>query len=194
MLKTMTSKSLIFLFLGLTGMLVSCGDDDDDPDPENEEEVITTLIMNFVPALGGDAVEMSFKDPDGDGGQGATITGGTLQLDINYTATIQLLNETEDPVEDVTIEIKEEKEDHQFFFAWDESLIDFLFEYLDDDDNANPVGLETLFRPTKVGSGNLVVILRHEPNKNASGVSDGEIDNAGGETDIQVVFPVSIVQ
>ncbi|HBK71516.1 MAG TPA: type 1 periplasmic binding fold superfamily protein, partial [Flavobacteriaceae bacterium] len=35
-------------------------------------------------------------------------------------------------------------------------------------------------------------ILRHEPNKSASGVSDGDITNAGGETDIEVIFNITV--
>ena len=41
-------------------------------------------------------------------------------------------------------------------------------------------------------SGNITIILRHEPVKDAEGVSDGDITNAGGETDISVTFPVVV--
>jgi len=36
------------------------------------------------------------------------------------------------------------------------------------------------------------VTLRHQPDKGAIGVSDGDITNAGGETDIEVLFDVII--
>ena len=36
------------------------------------------------------------------------------------------------------------------------------------------------------------IILRHEPNKKGLGVSDGDITNAGGETDIEVSFDITI--
>jgi len=38
----------------------------------------------------------------------------------------------------------------------------------------------------------VTITLRHEPAKDATGVSDGDITNAGGETDISVNFPVEI--
>jgi hypothetical protein len=38
----------------------------------------------------------------------------------------------------------------------------------------------------------VVVTLRHEPDKGAAGVSGGDITNAGGDTDIEVTFPVVI--
>ena len=34
--------------------------------------------------------------------------------------------------------------------------------------------------------------LRHEPAKDASGVAAGDITNAGGETDIEVTFDVTV--
>ena len=36
------------------------------------------------------------------------------------------------------------------------------------------------------------ITLRHEPAKTATGVSGGDITNAGGETDIEVVFDVTV--
>ena len=44
----------------------------------------------------------------------------------------------------------------------------------------------------EAGTGTLSIILRHEPAKDASGVSDGQIANAGGETDIEVSFNITI--
>jgi hypothetical protein len=43
-----------------------------------------------------------------------------------------------------------------------------------------------------VAIGSLEIVLRHQPDKDASGVDQGEIENAGGETDVQVEFPLSI--
>ena len=43
-------------------------------------------------------------------------------------------------------------------------------------------------------TGNLTIILRHDLDKNGAGVSSGNIANAGGETDIEVVFPIQVVE
>ena len=40
--------------------------------------------------------------------------------------------------------------------------------------------------------GNLKITLRHRPQKNAEGVASGNITNAGGATDAEVIFPVAI--
>ena len=163
----------------------------DDPDVPNEEEVITTLNYTLTPAGGGATVTLSFVDLDGDGGNAPTITGGTLAANQTYTGTMELLNETETPAENVTTEIEEEALDHQFFFQTNISNLNIA--YNDVDANGNPIGLSsTLSTDSVAASGTITVTLRHEPNKSATGVSGGDITNAGGETDIEVVFPVDV--
>ena len=185
----MNFKYLMFALL-LTGVLfTSC--DDDDPQPENEEEVITTLTMTFAPDGGGTPVTFQFKDVDGDGGNAPTITNGTLAANTTYNVSLELLNESETPVEDITEEIKDEDDEHQFFFQVSGDL-NLSFAYADADGNGNPVGLETVMLTSGPSSGTLRVTLRHEPDKSASGVNTGDITNAGGETDIEVDFDVTI--
>ena len=41
-------------------------------------------------------------------------------------------------------------------------------------------------------SASMTVILRHEADKAGAGVSDSDITNAGGETDIEVTFPFEL--
>ena len=161
----------------------------DDPVVPNEEELITTLTYTLS-ATGADPVVLSFTDLDGDGGNAPTINGGTLAANTTYTGSIDLLNETETPAESITEEIEEEQEEHQFFYA--ASGLDLTIAYTDADANNQPVGLTTTITTGDAGSGNLTVTLRHEPNKDGAGVAAGQIENAGGETDIEVTFPITI--
>lgn len=177
------------LFLPLA---IFTGCDKDDPEPENQEELITTVQMTFVPTGGGDNIIMRWVDLDGDGGNAPEITGGTLADSSEYMVTLAFLDESSTPVEDITPEIVSEGEDHQIFFATTESLDLIGFRYEDMDLNNNPIGVETTFETGEASSGGLQVILRHEPNKNAAGVSNGDLTNAGGETDIEVQFDVTI--
>lgn len=174
--------------------MVSCDDDDDDnvltPPTENEEEVITQLIMTFVPTTGGNPVIFNFLDADGDGPIDPVITNGTLDSNTNYTASIQLFNTLENPADTITFEILEEDDEHQFFFTT--TVNGMTINYADMDDDMNPVGLFTTVNTTNAGTGNLNVILVHEPNKDAPGVSGGDITNAGGEIDIEVDFTVTV--
>ena len=101
-----------------------------------------------------------------------------------------MLNESESPAENVTEEIEQEKEEHQFFFQL--SANNASIDYDDVDADGNPVGLLTSVQTDSTGHNMLTVTLRHEPNKNANGVSNGDITNAGGETDIEVMFHLHV--
>lgn len=175
-----------FLFFAL--LFTAC--EKDDPVIENEEEVITTLTYTLVPDNGGTTVTLSFKDLDGDGGDSPVINGGTLAANQTYTGSVVLLNEQESPAEDITAEIKEEDEEHQLFFQT--TVNGIAVGYSDQDADGNPIGLQTTLSTGAAGSGSLTVILRHEPNKTATNVMDGDPANAGGETDIEVTFPIDV--
>ena len=185
-------KFHLLLFCSAVVLFTACDDDEliIDDDGFTEEEVITNLTFIMTPQSGGDVVTLSFEDLDGDGGNAPTITGGTLAANSSYTGAITLLNASETPAKDVTEEIEEEDDEHQFFFS---TTVDSLSVVYDDaDGEGNPVGLQTVVTTGGAAAGDLTVILRHEPAKDADGVSDGEIANAGGETDIEVTFPVTV--
>ena len=185
------TKSLILtsVFISLISIM-SCSDDPEDPIIENEEEVITTFTYTLTPSEGGSAVVLSYQDLDGDGANEPTITNGTLSAETTYSGALTLLNETESPAESITEEIEEEDADHQFFF--ETTVSGLSVAYADTDDDGNPVGLASTLTTGSAGSGNLTVTLKHEPDKSASGVSDGVITNAGGETDISVTWTITV--
>lgn len=168
-----------------------------DPVIPNAEELITTMIYTLTPVSGGGStVIYTFRDLDGDGGNLPVITisgngGDTLVTGAIYNGTIELLNESTNPVVNITEEVEAESEDHQFFF--DIIGLHATIAYADHDDNGFPVGLQTTVTPSGPGMGSIGITLRHQPDKGAAGVSDGNIQNAGGETDIEVSFSVGIV-
>ena len=182
------------LLLLLTTLLYSSCGDDDAPVIENEEEVITDLVYTLVPTAGGQTVTLTFRDPDGDGGQAPTLTvSDTLAANATYDGTIALTNAS-DPtdVDDITAEIRDEALDHQFFYIPGGGL-DVTPAYADEDvAGGNPVGLVTTLRTAGGSSGTLRILLRHEPNKDADGITITDPADAGGETDIEVTFPVTV--
>lgn len=180
--------SLNFLFFFLIAVAISSCDKD--PEIPNEEELITTLTYTLTPVAGGDTVMLIFKDLDGEGGEAPTITSEPLQSNTTYIGGVVLLNESEDTVEDITEEVKEEDKDHQFFYT--STTEGVSISYNDSDADGNPIGLKTTLTTGSAGSGSLTIVLRHEPNKSAEGVSDGNIANAGGETDIEVTFSLDV--
>lgn len=170
--------------------LSNCGDDEP-VEPPIPEELITTVNVRFAPTTG-TAVTMKFYDADGeDGPTNPVITGGTLKSNTEYAVSMELLNESETPAEDVTEEIEELDKEHQFFFQVS-SALNLTHSYSDQDGDGNPVGISSTMTTGAASTGKLTVTLRHEPNKSASGVSGGDITNAAGETDIEVAFDVVI--
>lgn len=187
-------KTFKFLSLSLvtTLFLASCSNDDSPAPAVNEEEVITTLTATLTG--GGQTIILKSQDLDGAEGPLAPVVtvSGNLAANTIYSGSLDLLNEAASSTESITEEILEEADDHQFFFNASNSL--GAFAYLaPNDENGNPVGLKFTFTtgPT-AGTGTLTVILRHQPNKSAEGVASGNIANAGGETDIQVSFPITV--
>ncbi len=181
-----------FLFISLlfSSSLFFTSCDPEVIDPPVDPELITTLNYTLTPMGGGTAVMLSFQDIDGDGGNAPIITDGVLAANQTYTGAIELLNESESPAENITEEIEAEDDEHQFFYQT--SVSDLSLVYTDQDGNGNPIGLTTTLTTGDAASGNLTIILRHQPDKSASEVSNGDISNAGGETDIEVTFPISV--
>ena len=181
----MTKQNKFFgLLLLATLMFSAC--EKDDPKIPNEEELITTFNYTLTPSDSGTPITLSFVDLDGDGGNAPTIIGGTLAANQTYMGSLELLNE----VESITEEIEAEDEEHQFFFQ--SNVSNLSISYNDQDANGNPVGLMTTLSTGNAASGSITIILRHKPDKSASGVFNGDITNAGGETDIEITFPIDV--
>lgn len=182
-------KKLFFIPVLFILFLSAC--DKDEPVKINDEELITTLRLEFTPSDSSEIKILQFQDLDGDGGQAPTITSDTLNANTAYSLRLYVLNESLNPAEDITTEIREEGEDHQFFFLIDNSL-ELSISYNDFDNNSNPIGLINYAATQAASSGQLSVILRHQGDKFASGVSSGDIVNAGGSTDVELSFDVVV--
>ena len=184
------NTSMKYIYAALFSLaLIFCSCDKDDPIIPEEPELITTLIYT-LDQVDGVPVVFSFQDIDGDGGNDPIITGGSLTANQTYTGTLELLNESVTPTENITVEIEEEDEDHQFFFQSDIAGLEIA--YGDVDSLGNPIGLETTLVTGAAGSGSITITLKHEPSKSATGVSEGDITNSGGETDIEVTFAIDV--
>ncbi|MFT7395358.1 MAG: hypothetical protein ACI96G_000082 [Flavobacterium sp.] len=166
----------------------SCNNDD--PIAINQEEVITTVTTTLT--AGSQTVTMISRDLDGDGPNVPVVTvSGDLLVNTTYTGAVSFLNESVTPVDDITVEIKEEGLEHQLFFQAPEAI--GAFTYADADVNGKPIGLAfTLRTGAAAATGSIVLILRHEPLKSAAGVASGSITNAGGATDAQITYPVQV--
>ena len=183
-LRTMKAIKLIPLSI-LSIALFSC--EPNDPVDPNEEELITTFNVDLE--ANGFTYTLNYTDLDGDGGNAPILTIDSLSANTTYSGSITLFNESETPTEEITPEVFDEANDHQFFFSSSGSS---TFVYSDQDDNGNPLGLSFEVTTGNAANETFTFVLRHEPDKSAAGVSSGDITNAGGETDIEVSFNVII--
>jgi hypothetical protein len=182
-------KKLQFIALALfTATLFSSCSDDGHDHGTNEEELITTVITTLT--SGNQTITLTSKDLDGNGPNAPVVTtSGDLTVNTNYTGSIQFLNESVSPSIDITKEIKEEGLEHQIFYQAAASI--GAFTYTDADTKENPIGLAfTLRTAASPTTGTITVVLKHEPNKTASGVAGGSMTNAGGSTDASVTYTV----
>jgi hypothetical protein len=184
-----------FKFVGtalLAGLLVvGCKKDDkhaEDNHEHDESELITSVQLNFSTNLasGKDSTfTVLFDDPDGTGGNKPTAFD-TIRFAANktYTCDLILLDKSKNPVDTISNEVKEEKDDHLFFFTPSDK--DALTVTINDLDNKSlPFGLKTSWVTKKATNGTIQVKLMHQP-----GVKDGTSQK--GETDIEVDFPLVI--
>jgi hypothetical protein len=192
--------------IGIIGVAsVSCGDPGQ---PQNEAEVFTTVSLTLVPTAGGPTIVAAFADPDGDGGNPPTIQPINLSNGKTYAGAVKFLNELAVPAADITLEVADEGDQHQVFFtgtavngpASDRPGAALTHSYSDADVNGLPIGLKSQFVAI-TGTGQLTLTLRHMPPLNGNAVKiaglativkTSGLTAIGGETDVQVTFPVDV--
>lgn len=188
MKKLMNKNKIAFAGLLLMLIFTACKKEKNSvtnpPAPIAEEELITTLKVTYVDSSGVNPdVIVMFQDIDGPGGNEPTAMD-TIRLKANttYFATIKVLNESVNPVEDITVEILEEADSHLFCFDVTGANIQVLRT---DTDGVYEVGITSKWTTGAVSTGNSVVSLKHQP-----GIKNGSC--ALGETDIEVTFPTIV--
>ena len=198
-MKTMqTPNKMKFYALALITALTfsSCTKDDVTPEPVNEEELITTVTAIYTPEGGGTAITLQYKDLDGEGANAPVITvSGNFEKNKTYNGAVTFKNELANPTDDITIEVIEEGDEHQVFYQKTGTLNAFTYGTASSnfDKNGKPLGLQSVFTTTGAANGTLKITLRHEPNKSAANVASGDITNAGGSTDAEVTFTISVL-
>jgi len=104
----------------------------------------------------------------------------------SYRGQLSFANETGS----IDAEIVEEGTDHQVFYQTSGGL-NLTLSYIDTDQLLQPLGLMTDFSTGDASTGQLTVTLRHEPVKSPI-VPIARPDIAGGETDVQITFDLTI--
>ena len=183
---------IIFSVIVISSVFYSCKDKDKDPSnpaPINPQELITTVKLTLTDASdSNNTFTVQWKDTDGPGALAPVIDTLVLDTSKTYNAVVSVLDETKSPVDDITTEIKEEAESHQFFYTLSSNLTGRVsITRTDKDLNNLPVGLELQLSTTAGTSaqGTLNVVLSHY-----DGVPKTASPSA--ESDIDITFPVRL--
>ena len=182
--------------------------DHDHDHHHHEHEVMTTLVLTFTSQADGTSSEFRWADPESDGDP--VIDDIILQDTVSYDLTVGILNELEDPAEDVTPEIADEADEHQVFFTGsavqgpsnsnnDSAVVEQA--YADEDENGLPLGLTNSITTLGTGTGDFIVTFRHMPKEDgnavkveglAGDVDSGGFESIGGANDISVTFTLNV--
>ena len=184
--------TLVVFSTAITG----CGEVEP-PAPENEEEIINKVTLSFSPINGGVTLAFTAFDPDGQGPDPIEIDNIVLEEETIYELELKLEDTFTDS--DITPEIRNEGDAHQFFFGWSDGLFDSPqgdgnienrkdpVNYKDVDVNGLPIGLETEWHTKNKGTGTLRVLLKHQPN-----IKSENSTAQDGATDSDITFNVGI--
>lgn len=177
-------------FIAFLAVIASCKKDDDQPSiPQpivNEPENITSVELHFTSLDGASAFHVDWDDPDGLGGNAPVIDPIALDSGVTYNVEVSFLDRSSGTSIDLTSEIEEESAEHIICYALDPTTANALEIISTDSDGNYRIGLKTQWQAKSLTSGEVTLTLKHQPD----GIKDGSCDP--GETDVEVVFPVSI--
>lgn len=196
------SRLLLMITAGTLVGLTGC---DDDPEKENVPELITQVQLTFTPLTSGSTVVVTATDPDGAGPQSIEVDGPImLTQSTTYNLTIELINGLLNPSDDgynITAEVEEEADEHQFFFQFSDGVFSSPagtgnikdspsdpvgeINYLDEDGNGRPLGLATRWVTdnVEVSDKSFRIVLKHQP-----GLKSDTSTSLDGETDLDITF------
>jgi len=162
---------------------------DSKPHDHGDHELITRVRL-VLSAQGQPNSVAEWLDADGPGGAAPTISTLELQAGVTYSGSIELFDTING--KDVTAEVAAKRETHQFFYTPGGAVASRITVNRTDapDGAGKPVGLTFSLTSTggAAGSGTLRVELFHYDRARDKQANS----RSGGETDVDVVFPVSL--
>jgi hypothetical protein len=189
-IKPITCSLLNLLLIAGIALFSACDNEEVikpvQPVNQNENPSHVRLVFTNL-ANAQDSVIAAWDDADGIAGITGPVKIDSIKLktSTNYQLRISISNRTVSPVINLTSEIAEEKNAHQFFFKPSPMTL-LMVDSLDKDNNNLPFGLTSKVHTSSPGIGTLQVDLDHFDAVVKSG------SNRSGSTDISIMFPVII--
>lgn len=183
-MKSISILSCAILFVIATSLTSCQKEETDNPAPVNPSELITTVHLILSDSSGTNVIDtVTFSDPDGPGGTDPVIDSMIIQSGTVYQLRLLLLDESKNPVLNISDEIDDESDTHLFVFT--SSLAQTTI--LDSDVNGNPVGLLNLLSAFGPGTGTYRVQLRHFDSPALKSANSQDY-----ETDIEIDFGIRV--
>jgi hypothetical protein len=171
----------LFIFTILFAML-SCKKDHVHA---HDHDTITVFKYSLT-APDGSVAEFKFEDYDGDGGNPGRTSVSNIKSNTLYSGRVSVFVGDSLNLENITSEIQSEGFDHEFFYSFTGTNAPSIIK-TDVDANNNPLGINTTFNTSGIGTFPLTIILRHKPTKPNTG-----LQSAGGDTDVEVNFNIVV--
>jgi hypothetical protein len=175
-------NQIIPLFYCLTLLFTSCSKDD--PDAINEQEYISNVVVTLASEDG----ESQTVDWDLSEMNSQNIN---LRVNTNYNVNVSFLNNS-DPsdVDNITLEIIEEADEHQVFFEFADVNVNVTSASNDTKVGTRGVLINSVWNATSAGTGLVRLYLVHQPtNFNAT-----TREAMGGFNDVSIDIPVTITE
>jgi hypothetical protein len=201
--KILTCSFIAVIFLAQ----IACKNQD--PVPENIPEMITKVVLTFSSAGGGSTIKVTATDPDGGGVKDIVVDGPiNLLKNVQYDLSIELINELYPPGDkdyNITNAVKQEGQEHQFFFSFADGAFSSptgagnikdnqasssgSINYLDEDIGGLPIGILTSWTTANASSTSksFRVVLKHQPEIKSSAST-----SLDGESDLDIAFVLNI--
>lgn len=189
MMNKQVSKFGLLLLSAAVLTFTAC--EKDDVEEQNEEEVITTVQLTFVPVGGGATLVYKYDDPDGDGGSAPVADQVVLAPNKTYNVSIQLLNKTVNPAEDLTAEVQGEADAHRLYYE-PSSGSNITVSNLNNDGNGVPLGTTSTWTTTAAANGTIKVTLRHYAGNPPNKAAGDPVNSSKSSTDAEVTFTTSV--
>ncbi|MBO9701437.1 MAG: hypothetical protein J7604_14605 [Sporocytophaga sp.] len=182
----------ILFFLSIALSLTACKKDDGNvanPENPNENEMITTVqVLLTNTANSTDQTKVTFRQMQGlRTSLSPFVETMRLKANTTYSAEIFLLDESKTPADTISNEVREEGDEHQFFFKVENANL--TVSYDDADKNGVPIGLKNIVKTGEPSIGSLEVILKHQGEEKPKSGNGNELL---GSTDVDVNFTVEI--